>query len=976
VADDRTPAVRIRLLGGFELNVDGVPVPDASWRLRKARTLLKLLALAPGHRLHREQAIEVLWPDRPPAAAANNLHQVVHVARRRLGDAERLRLEDDVLRLCPDEPPWIDAEAFRERAAAALRSGDAEQARDALGLDVGPLLPEDLYEEWTEPARGELERLREELELVAEGDARLAIAARHNNLPGEPTAFIGRAAELEEVRRLLSRGPLVTLAGPAGCGKTRLALEAAAGQRERFSDGVWLVELAPLSQPELVADAVAAAIGIRLGRRSPAATTLVESLARRELLLVLDNCEHVVAATAALVDALLRGCPQIQVLATSREALRAGGEIVWRVPSLSLPDARQDVMESEAVRLFADRAAAADPRFAITDANAADVARICRRLDGMPLAIELAAARIGSLPPGEIERRLGESLRLLRGGRRAGDSRQETLEGALDWSYRLLDADEATLLRRLATFAGTFGLDATEGVCAGDGLPADDVVDVLLRLAGKSLVVAGEVDGRPRFRLLEMIRQYAKVRLAEAGEGDAMRERHARWYVSLATTLPEDGRLGRLDLEPDNFRAALSWLLDHDPPEALRLAGWLSDWWLLRGRLVEGRQWLERAVQRAPAATPAAAAALLRAVPFAGRAGDLGDSERLAERSLAIHRELGERAGVARALHMRALLAWLRGEHERAHAFLGDAIAEARAAPSPGTEINVVHTLGILAICARDLPRARARLEETLELLAAQPHAAEPPFLVITPGFVPVVPVRAAVQEESQITFRSVAEPSTAAAYVRMNVALVARLDGDPIGSDALLAEALAQLRAAGDDAGVAQALAAIGRLASLEGDAERARAALLESLAVRRRLGDVRSIGLTLGLLAELAAEGGDPDQARTLLRRAHAMFREAGDRPAMLWMLLALARLELAAGRDAPAREQLGTALALCESLGARTMRGWTLALIAQADLQDGRIDRSRELLADARRELEAAGDGWGLELCDALAGELSAR
>jgi predicted ATPase len=679
-----------------------------------------------------------------------------------------------------------------------------------------------------------------------------------------------------------------------------------------------------------------------------------------------------VAAAASLVDGLLRGCPQVQVLATSREALQVAGEIVWRVRSLTLPSAaaHDEVLRSEAGRLFADRATAAEPRFAVTPANAADVARICRRLDGVPLAIELAAARAGSLPPGEIARRLGESLRLLRGGRRAGESRLQTLEGALDWSYRLLDPQEAALLRRLAIFAGTFGLDAAEGVCGGDGLPADEVVDVLLRLAGKSLVVASEADGRPRMRLLEMIRQFAHARLAETGELESLRERHARWYLDLATTAPQHARL---DLEPDNLRAALSWLLENDPPEALRLTGWLSDWWLLRGRLVEGREWLDRAVQRTPATTAATAAALLRAVPFAGRAGDMGDSERLAERSLAIHRELGDRAGAAQALHMLGLQAWLRGFYAQAQAFLRDAIAEARPAPSPAAEINAVHTLGILAICARDLRGARARLEETLGLLGAQQDPIDPPFLVITPGFVPLVPVRDAVQEESQITFRSVAEPSTAAAYVRLNIALLTRLDGDPAGADVLLAAALAQLRAAGDEAGIAQALAAIGRLATLEGEAERADRALRESLALRRRLGDVRSIGLTLALLAELASDAG---QARTLLRRAQAMFREAGDRPAMLWMLLALARLELAAGGHQAARDHLERALAICEAVGARGMRAWTLAFLAQAELEAGRGDHARELLSAARRGFGASGEGWGPELCDALAHELTLR
>ena len=682
----------------------------------------------------------MLWPDRPPAAAANNLHQVVHVARRKLGKAERLRLDDDVLRLCPDEPPWIDAEAFRERAVAALRAGDPEPAGEALALYVGELLPEDLYEEWTEPTRGELERLREELELVAEGEPRL-LAARRDNLPAEPTAFIGREAELDEVHLLLGRSPLVTLTGPAGSGKTRLALELAARQRDRFADGVWLVELAPLSRPELVADAVAAALGVTLGRRAPASSALVQSLAGREMLLVLDNCEHLVAAAATLVDGLLRGCPQVQVLATSREALQVGGEIVWRVRSLTLPSttAQDEVLRSEAGRLFADRATAAEPRFAVTPANAADVARICRRLDGVPLAIELAAARAGSLPPGEIARRLGESLRLLRGGRRAGESRLQTLEGALDWSYRLLDPAEAALLRRLAIFAGTFGLDAAEGVCGGRRAPRR-------RGRGRAAAAGRQVaGGRERGR-------WAPAH-APAGDDSPVRARAARarpasssrcasatpaGTLELATTAPQHARL---DLEPDNLRAALSWLLDHDPPEALRLAGWLSDWWLLRGRLVEGREWLDRAVpaHAGDDAGDRRRAAAGRPVRRRGRAtwATASGWPSAASRSTAS-------SATARAPRRRCTCWACRpgcaASTPRRRRSSRDAIAEARLAPSPGAEVNAVHTLGILAICARDLPGARARLEETLGLLGAQQDPIDPPFLVITPGFVPARP--------------------------------------------------------------------------------------------------------------------------------------------------------------------------------------------------------------------------------------------
>jgi predicted ATPase len=665
-ANPRTPpapaaGVRIHLLGAFAVAIDDQLVPEGAWRLRKAKTLVKLLALAPGHRLHREQVIAVLWPDRAREAAANNLHQVLHVARRQLdggaGGRRCLRLEHDVLSLCAEEELWIDAEAFRREALSALRARDPERAASVLELYPGPLLPEELYEAWTEPTRAELDGLRGELATLAAGavgrpEAAAAASARRDNLPVELTTFVGREKELDELARLLRRGPLVTLAGPAGAGKTRLGLEIAARRRDDFRDGVWLIELAPVSEPDVIADAVAAGMGLGPGSGARGVDALLTALAGAAALIVLDNCDHLVTACAHLTEALLRGCPELQVLATSREPLQVTGEIVWRVPPLTLPDAESsaspaELMRAESVRLFVDRAGGAQPGFALTERNAKDVARICQSLDGVPLAIELAAARVGSLSPGEIALWLGESFRLLRQERRTADPRQQTLEGALDWSYRLLEPDETELLRRLAVFAGTFDLAAVEGVCG-----SEHPIDTLVRLVHKSLVVAEEVAGEPRYRLLSMIRRYARERLVEAGEAGALAERHARWYLALPERLREadsESRLRRLDLEPDNFRAALAWLLDNDAPAALRLTDLLGDWWLMRGRLVEGRAWLESALERSQEATPVAAAALLRAMAFVGRSGGMSEGDRLAERSFSISRELGDGDGTGSA---------------------------------------------------------------------------------------------------------------------------------------------------------------------------------------------------------------------------------------------------------------------------------------------------------------------------------------
>ena len=733
----------------------------------------------------------------------------------------------------------------------------------------------------------------------------------------------------------------------------------------------------------MIADAVAAGMGLDLGSGARGVEALLTALAGAEALIVLDNCDHLVTACAHLTEALLRGCPELQVLATSREPLQVTGEIVWRVPPLTLPDADSaaspaELMRAESVRLFVDRAAAAQPGFALSERNAHDVARICHSLDGVPLAIELAAARVGSLSPAEIAVWLGESFRLLRQERRTADPRQQTLERALDWSYRLLEPDETELLRRLAVFAGTFDLAAVEGICG-----SEHAIDALVRLVHKSLVVAEEVQGEPRYRLLSMIRQYARERLVEAGETEALAERHARWYLALPEGLrgaDSETRLRRLDLEPDNFRAALAWLLDNDAPAALRLADLLGDWWLMRGRLVEGRGWLEAALERSQEATPVAAAALLRAMAFVGRSGGMSEGDQLAERSFSISRELGDSQGMSQATQARGVWAWIRGPYPRARELLDEAIEVARLAR-------------VSARRGEREPRARARrglgarsapcpLGARRHRRVARRRARGGGLGVHRRDPRARAGDRARAGPSCASCRRTRRSPSgrpargRLAGYVLNSLAIVARLAGEQAESDVLLGEAFARLSAAGDEAGVAQTYAAIGRLATLQGDLDRAHWALGESLGLRRRLGDIRSVGLTLGLLAELAAESGDSAQARALLVDAIATFVRVGDRPGELWLLGALAHLELRAGAADVARGHLDTALNICEELGTRVMRGWTRSALAEIHLRGDAGERGRRLLEAARADLATCGDAWGLERCDALALEFPAR
>jgi predicted ATPase len=437
-------------------------------------------------------------------------------------------------------------------------------------------------------------------------------SAPPHNLPAPRSSFVGREQQIEEVKRQLAQTRLLTLTGVGGSGKTRLALEVARDLIEAYPDGVWLVQLAPLSEEVLVPKAVAEALGVIERPGESLTDTLAEVLGSRQLLLVVDNCEHLIEAIARLVDALLDSCPRLRILATSREALGLEGEARWLVPPLSVPEvgrtmSSEELGAYESVRLFVERARRHDPSFSSSPKNAPTVAKICRMLEGIPLAIELAAARVGTLSLEQISERLEGTLDLLTRGGRTAAPRHRTLRGALDWSYELLSEPEIVLFRRLSVFAGGWTLAASEAVGMGGSVEEEDVLDLLSGLVDKSLVVPGGGDqGGVRYRMLEPVRQYAREKLEEGDEAEQVRRRHADFFRTLAEEAepelwgPEDARwLNRLELEHDNMRGALSWSLEWGEPElALRLAGALGWFWRGRGFYGEGRRWVEEVLEK------------------------------------------------------------------------------------------------------------------------------------------------------------------------------------------------------------------------------------------------------------------------------------------------------------------------------------------------------------------------------------------
>jgi predicted ATPase/class 3 adenylate cyclase len=694
-------------------------------------------------------------------------------------------------------------------------------------------------------------------DLRREFPALRSLEAIPNNLPQQATSFIGRDKELAELQRLLARTRLVTLTGSGGCGKTRLSLQVAADALEQFPDGAWLVELAPLADPGLVPQTVATVLGLMEESGKPIVQTLTAHLKDKRLLLLLDNCEHLLDGCAKVADALVRQGQQVKILASSREALGIGGEQAYRVPSMSLPDPKQahtsvSVAPFPAVQLFTDRALLARPDFQVTNENASTLASICYRLDGIPLAIELAAARVRFLSVEEINRRLDQRFLLLTGGSRTALPRQQTLRSLIDWSYDLLNDRERRLLQRLSVFAGGWTLAAAEQVCAGEGAEDLEVLDLLTSLCDKSLVVVVQNDGHSRYRQLETVRQYGRERLLESGGGEAVRDRHREYFLTLAeeaepklTGADQQAWLDRLETEHDNLRSALTWssASGGDATSGLRLAGALWWFWYARGYFSEGRGWLSRLLAAAPSGQAAAARA--KALNGAGRLArqqsDYPAAQALLNESLAIQRQLGDSRGIAMSLNNLGLMAWDQG----------------------------------------DYPSARALYEESLAI-------------------------------------RRELDDRWGIAVSLNNLGGVAFDEGDYMAAGALHQESLAIRRQLGDRRGIASSLANLGNVAYAQGRYPVSRALFEESLAISREVGDRQGIGFSLGTLGNVAAAQGDNASACAFFRQSLAIRRELGDRWGIAEVLEGLSYVALALAGPARATRIDGAAERLREEIG----------------------------------------------------------
>lgn len=724
---------------------------------------------------------------------------------------------------------------------------------------------------------------------------------RRHNLPTSLTSFVGRITELQEVRRLLANARLVTLSGVGGSGKTRLALELAAGSLRAYPDGAWVVELGPLRDPALVPSTTASTLGVviaGLGATSDAVTErLCEYLHTRKALLVLENCEHLVDAATAMVHALLANCPGVTIIATSREILGLAGEVAWRVPPLSLPASGttnpEDLAVSDAAALFCERARAAQPDFVLNQANAGAVAQICHRLDGIPLALELAAARIRVLGAHDLARRLDQRFRLLTGGDRTAVPRHQTLQATMDWSYDLLPADEQAALRRLAVFPGSFDLVAAEAVVHGSEEmqpPVGEILDLVSRLVDKSLVGVDSQGVETRFRLLETVREYAAGKLAEAGETAAARRQHRDFFLTLGSANEDPAEptrtwstgdwIRRADADHDSFRSALEWSLAQEEHEdAVRLAAalWRYWWW---ARPMEGCDWLERALAKGGAATPERLEARIGLgflLPKSGK-GSAEQGEQQIREALRLSLEAGVEMAAARARYFLAELMSRRapGDAER---LLQQALEAFQAMGAPLSAAWCHHALGWLGVATGDRRRAQAHFGNALE------------------------------------TARREAPAELLRVHAAAGLAPLAALDGEVTRAESLAEDAVGAARRLPAPGFLVMALTRASETALLCG--RRPAVELREVVDLLLDLGTRAWVVEVLEMAALVCEAEGRAGPAARLLGACHGIGEAAGDQAEgrVLWPEVNACRRKLA--------EALGTAcLAREESLG----RTWT--------------------------------------------------
>ena len=847
-----------------------------------------------------------------------------------------------------------------------------------------------------------------------------SLTVMSNNLPVQLTNFVGREQDVATVKSLLQENRLVTMAGAGGLGKTRLALEVAGELIEEYPNGVWLVELAPLADPALVPAQIAQAVGVREEPGRTILDSLADHLRPRKLVFVLDNCEHLISAAGDVVRHLLSMCPDIRILATSQGPLAVEGEKLWRINPLPVPKANikfsvESLVEFGSVKLFLDRAVQANPNFKLDSDNAAAVGDICRRLDGVPLAIELAAARVRSLSPSQIEERMGERFRLLTTGAATAPTRHQTLRAAVEWSYDLLPEPERLMFRRLSVFAGGFSLEAAEEVPAGDDFDEFEALELLSELVDKSLVSGDPMDGKVRYKMLESLRQFGAEKLSDSGEEGSVRGRHVDWFLNLADRAEPELQsseqlmwLDRLQEELDNFRQALAWSAGANSPEAgLKLAAALRGFWELRDLPTEGREWLDRALLN-PGQSPldvqvkalnaagvlasvkgdhrravsffaeslgfarqigdkeGAARALVNLGNTAREQGDYAEARSLFLESLKIMQDEGDKRGIALSFQALGNISWLQGDFAEARSLFDRSLEIYRELNAPWAVAILLINLGSVSYRIGDLSATGALWQESERIMRGLGHRRGISLAVSNLGALAWAEsdfgrARSYFQESLEIRREFGYQADIAASLIRLGSVEAAQGAYD---TALLLYQESLQIRMELEEpAGIAESVQNLGTVSLAQGDHESARALFEDSLKTRQELGDRSGIAESQNALAAVALEEGDHDKARSLIDESLAVERELGNKFGEADSLHNLGRLEFALGKYEAARSPFDESLRIRRELGNKSAVAESLNHLGRTARALGDIGQAESLHLEALALVDEIGDKLGI-------------
>jgi non-specific serine/threonine protein kinase len=708
------------------------------------------------------------------------------------------------------------------------------------------------------------------------------IKNRRHNLPVELTPFVGRETEVIDIQKLCDTSRLVTLTGSGGVGKTRLALQLGRAMLEKFADGVWWVELETVVDATLAPLTLATVLGITQPAGGALNAAIIDFLRDKQCLIIFDNCEHLIEASALQVERLLRACLNLKIICTSREPLRIGGETIYRVPSLSAPHPAQATQMSveeltnyEAIQFFVDRARAVQPNFEITQENAKAIAQLCYRLDGIPLAIELAAARVKALSVDKIAARLDDRFRLLTGGSRTALPRQQTLRAAIEWSHDLLPTlppAERALLRRLSVFVGGCSLEAIESVCVDDQVNESDVLDLVTQLVDKSLLIMDDRGSESRYLLLETIRDFAREKLREANETSIFQARHFAHYAELARFAnsklkligaEQNSWLNRLEADLDNLRAGLEFAIEMDPHQAIKMAAHLGEFWDRRGHFSEGRLIFRRFIEtHSEKLDGALDECLMWDGVLATRQGDYEAAKQSLNKSLLLSRANENQNVVARALHCLATIAHTQGDDERTSHYLVESLEVFRQLDDKGGIADSQNLLGKIAWDKGDLVGARNLLEEGLAM------------------------------------FRAIGdEQGIAKSLGRLGG--IAFSQGDHLAAQNYLEESLAMRKAIGDRKGVAFALSGLGAVAWMRGNYEQAHKYYEDCLPIAREMGDKDITAHALDGLGNVACSQRDFSFASACFEECMSIRQTMGNKEGITNCIDGFARVALGQGR-----------------------------------------------------------------------------